>query len=218
MSAAISLPRVSLAPVSIGLIAVAIACVGPFDSAVGAVTMGHVAPRVAIILAMITVGIFSAGQTGLCLKGPIAIGFVFGAVVAGYVCLTDGLLFRHGLPANYVGYFHTLPLGERMTYYFMRAFQENIVYRLFLFSVVIYALTRLRNGPVSLGWAVAAMIGVQVLNVWINVAPMTGYDVIRYVVPGSLWAWLYWRFGFVTAEVGHVSCHAFLQPILGVLI
>lgn len=47
---------------------------------------------------------------------------------------------------------------------------------------------------------------------------MLVYDLLRYVVPGVLWAWLFWRFGFVTAEVASVGCHIFLQPGFGILL
>jgi hypothetical protein len=71
------------------------------------------------------------------------------------------------------------------------------------------------------------MIATQTLNIGMNVAALSPdplsfatlfYDALRYVAPGVLWAWLYWRFGFLTAEVASVGCHIFLQPALGVLL
>jgi hypothetical protein len=47
---------------------------------------------------------------------------------------------------------------------------------------------------------------------------MAAYWLARYVAPGVVWAWLYWRHGFVTAEVASVTCHLFLQPPFGMLI
>jgi hypothetical protein len=62
--------------------------------------------------------------------------------------------------------------------------------------------------------------GVQLVNIGGNVVwaggPITagglGYDVLRYVVPGVVCAWLFVRHGFATAEVASVACHLFLQP------
>jgi hypothetical protein len=44
------------------------------------------------------------------------------------------------------------------------------------------------------------------------------YYVFRGVVPGVVWAALFWRFGFMAAEIGSVGCHLFLQPMLGALL
>lgn len=68
------------------------------------------------------------------------------------------------------------------------------------------------------------MVLAQCVNIAMNVAvlepvtaPLLFYDAIRYVAPGVLWAWLYLRFGFVSAEVASVGCHLFLQPMFGAL-
>jgi hypothetical protein len=69
---------------------------------------------------------------------------------------------------------------------------------------------------------VLAMVAIQCLNVGVNMVvkeaislPLLVYDGLRYIVPGVLWAMIYRRFGFSTAEVASVGCHIFLQPMLG---
>ena len=37
-------------------------------------------------------------------------------------------------------------------------------------------------------------------------------------VPGVIWGYLYWRPGFVAAEIASVGTHPFLQPALGILL
>jgi len=63
----------------------------------------------------------------------------------------------------------------------------------------------------------------QVINISMNVSEPSSpmllvYDVVRYIPPGVLWGYLYWRNGFATAEIASVGTHPFLQPFLGVLI
>jgi hypothetical protein len=44
------------------------------------------------------------------------------------------------------------------------------------------------------------------------------YVVVRFILAGILWGYLYWRHGFATSEIAHVSTHIFLQPLLGYLL
>jgi hypothetical protein len=119
-------------------------------------------------------------------------------------------------------------LETRLSYFMLRAFNENVIYRLFVFSGLMYLLSRL-NGSRDLApaWIASAMVVAQVINIGLNVVipspdPITAasifYDLLRYVSPGVLWAWLYWRFGFLTAEVASVGCHIFLQPMFSYLV
>ena len=215
----------------ISFFAILIAWVGPFDIPVNIATFGQPALRVALILAMISVGAFCAHKTGLHIEGvgaarPLVVGAAAAFLTAVYIALIDGFLFRSIAPQYYVQFIHGIGLSQRLTYYFMRAYQESVIYRLFLFSALIYGLTIWRGGRSLPAWQlVSAMIGVQALNVLLNtVAPepislqILAYDGARYLVPGSVWGWLYWRFGFATLEVAHAGSHVFLQPALGVLI
>jgi hypothetical protein len=225
-----TLSRPSL--LAIGLIALSIALIGPFDRAVDLASGGLPLARMGLIAALVLAGSIWAGEAGLALKGTtrswlvISIGSAF--AVAVYVSIVDGFLFRAVLPPTYVNEFRPNSLNARLAYYFLRAFQENVIYRLFVFSGLMLSVSRLRGQAVTefpsmLVWTIA--FATQFLNVAINVMvadPFSGtlfaYDIVRFVVPGTLWGWLYWRHGFVTIEVAHVACHAFLQPALGVLV
>jgi hypothetical protein len=154
------------------------------------------------------------------------LGLAFALIVAAWVAGTD--VFRPILPVAYVDFIHQ-SLGFRLTYFVLRAFNENVFYRLFLFSVLAWGMTRIWPGPggrptSAVMWS--AMVVAQLVNIGLNVClfnppgSVAGfvYDGLRYIVPGVCWAWLYWRSGFATAEVASVSCHIFLQPPLGHLI
>ncbi len=158
------------------------------------------------------------------------IGIAAAVVVAAYVAAIDGRLFRASLPASYIQYFEATGLRDRLIYFMLRAFNENVIYRLFVFSTLFYLILAVKGRPAKELPAAAvwcAIVAAQILNIGMNVAalspdPLTpataSYDAVRYVAPRVLWGWLYWRFGFLTAEVASVGCHIFLQPALGVLL
>lgn len=217
------------------LISMVIAAIAPFDTAFTAATFGSPVLRVALMAALALAGAFSAQQAGFHLAGhdvrqTLLIGSAAAILVAIYVVALDAFMFRSSLPASYVQFIKGVSLQGRLTYFMLRAFNENVIYRLFVFSTATYAIARLRGVKASelepaLVWGV--MIATQLLNIGLNVvlqapgplAPMAlVYDALRYVAPGVLWAWLFRRFGFMTAEIASVGCHLFLQPALGWLI
>ncbi len=216
-------------------ISMAIAAIAPFDVAFTAATLGFPALRVALIAALVLIGAYSAERTGIHLAGhdvrqSVLVGATAAIGVAIYVVALDAFLFRGGLAPAYVQFIKNASLPDRLGYFMLRAFNENVIYRLFVFSTALYAISRARGRKVAdlepaAVWSV--MIATQVLNIGLNVvlqapeglAPMTlVYDALRYVAPGVLWAWLFRRFGFMTAEIASVGCHLFLQPALGWLI
>ncbi|HEX3365491.1 hypothetical protein [Phenylobacterium sp.] len=213
----------------------AIAAIAPFDVAFTAATFGSPLLRMALIASLALIGAFSADRAGFQLAGhdvhrSILVGSAAAIVVAIYVIALDAFMFRSSLPASYVQFIKYTSLQERLAYFMLRAFNENVIYRLFVFSTATYAISRIRGVKASelapaLVWGV--MIATQLLNISLNVilqpsAPLTPmalvYDVLRYVAPGVLWAWLFRRYGFMTAEIASVGCHVFLQPALGWLI
>ena len=176
-----------------------------------------------------------ADRVGLRLEAhgarhPLLVGIAAAVAVAAYIVAIDGVLFRAALPATYVQFFETMGLRDRLVYFMLRAFNENVIYRLFVFSTLFYLISRLKGVPAEALSPVpiwCAIVAAQILNIGMNVAALSPdpftfatafYDAIRYVAPGVLWGWLYWRFGFLTAEVASVGCHIFLQPALGVLL
>jgi hypothetical protein len=227
-----NLMKPSPALVAILLISMAIAAIAPFDVAFTAATFGSPALRMALIAALVLIGAFSASNAGLQLVGhgtrwPLLVGAAAAVGVAIYVVAIDCFIFRRLLPGSYVHFLQMTPLRDRLIYFMLRAFNENVLYRLFAFSTIVYLASLLRGvtaaGQVSmLIWG--AMIATQMLNIGMNViapssslfSPMLlSYDALRYVVPGVVWAWLYWRYGFLTAEIASVGSHLVLQPALG---
>jgi hypothetical protein len=213
-------------------ISMAIAVVAPFDIAFAAATLDSSVLRAVLIAVLAMIGAFCARRTGLRLEGhgaksPLLIGLVMAVIVALYVVAIDGFLFRHLLSPDYVQFLQS-PLPSRLIYFMLRAFNENIIYRLFVFSGLAYLIFfTLGSKGVTPALIFVAMVVAQVINIGINVVAVSSeplslltltYDGLRYVAPGILWAWLFWRFGFVTAEVASVGCHIFLQPALGILV
>ena len=227
--------RFSLVLVAILLIGMAIAAIAPFDVAFAAATFGSSFARIGLLAVLALIGAFCADRVGLRLefhgaRSPLMIGAAAAIAVAVYVAIIDGVLFRTTLPVSYVQLFEAAGLRDRLTYFMLRAFNENVIYRLFAFSTLYYLIAlidgvKANDLPPPLIWC--AMIATQTLNIGMNVTALSPdplsfatlfYDALRYVAPGVLWAWLYWRFGFLTAEVASVGCHIFLQPALGVLL
>jgi hypothetical protein len=100
----------------------------------------------------------------------------------------------------------------------MRAWTENIIYRLSVMSALAWLIGYLWRGdgdrPAAEAFVLAAVLA-QVINISINVsAPsscmMLLYDVLRYIFPGVIWGYLYWRHGFAPAEIASVGTHPFL--------
>lgn len=224
-----------LTPALVGilLVGIGIAAIAPFDVAFNAATFGSPALRVVLMAGLVLIGAWSASQLGLQLTAPagsVLVGAMGAVFVAGYVVVVDCYLFRSIIPISYAQIFEQMPLGQRLAYFMLRAFNENVIYRLFVFSTALYLLSRLLGvearemAPIAV---LAVMIATQALNIGMNVTAFSPdpiapillvYEGLRYVVPGVIWAWLFWRFGFLTAEIASVGCHIFLQPTLGALL
>ena len=232
--AQLSVRRLPPLPAGLGFVLViggAFAAVAPFDVVFAAITGTSALSRVVLFYFLALLGALAGQRIGLRIRpersGGAVLGLVFALLVALWVAGTD-VLFRSILPVDYVDFIHR-PLGDRLLYFVLRAFNENVFYRLFLFSILAWSLTWIWPGPngrprVAAIWS--AMVIAQMANIGLNVClrdpPVSvasiAYDGLRYIVPGVCWAWLYWRSGFATAEVASVSCHVFLQPPLGHLI
>ncbi|MEP7222449.1 MAG: hypothetical protein ABI673_07255 [Novosphingobium sp.] len=206
--------------------AMAIAVVAPFDVAFTAATLGSPFLRAALIALLALVGARCALASGLSLTGTgrypsLLIGIAAAAAMAAYVLSLDCWLYCGAIDTGYAAFLH-LPLPYRLEYFMLRAFNENVIYRLFVFPALVWLTSRamgLRALPT--GIMIALMVLAQALNIGMNVMagsdhPLTpallAYDFLRYIVPGVSWAMLFWRFGFVSAEVASVGCHLFLQP------
>ena len=223
----LTLPAVRL----ILLIGIPIAALAPFDVLFSALTLGSPWLRMAWISVLVMLGARAGATLGLRLEGhgarhPALIGLAAAVVVAAYVVVLDCFVFRAMLDPAYAEFLHR-PLSERLLYFMPRAFNENIMYRLFGFAGLAWLLSRGGRVRPSGRILAVAMVGAQLVNIVCNVvllshAPVTAlsltYDALRYVVPGVLWAILYMRNGFAVAEIASVGCHVFLQPAFSLLI
>lgn len=215
--------------VAVGLtIAALIAWVAPFDRAFDAITFGIPALRSALIVALAVTGAILGQRVGLnfgsrpgraALLVPLA-----AAVAVGMGCALIDVLMRRTLHSNYLHFVTTMPLDRRIIGYTTRAFNENIIYRLFLASLLAWLIGQVwhsQDGRPTMGAFWTAFILAQVINIAINVtvlAPITPlsllHDALRYAAPGLVWSWLYWRYGFQSNEIACTSVHLVLQPLL----
>ena len=213
-------------------LAAAIAWIEPFDPLFAAVTFGQPLLRALGIVALAIVGAAMGRRAGLVVEphgepAPMLFPVLVAAGVAVGCAGVDGL-FRPVLHADYLHTMTTVPLAERTAAYMMRAFNENILYRLFLGSILVWGLGRVWRRADGRPAAIAVWTGFalsQALNIWINVtshAPLTAaviaHDGLRYFAPGMVWSWLYWRRGFQANEIASTSVHVFFQPLVGLLL
>jgi hypothetical protein len=227
-------PRVRSGPASqlwpaLGLaLAAAIAWFQPFDIAFAWATRDSPPLRAAAIVLMALVGAAVGRRIGLTVEGsgegrPLRDALV-AAVVVGVFCALCDWAWRPVLHPPYVAALTRIPLGVRVLGFAARALNENIIYRLFLGSLLIWALGRVWKAPdgrPARGAFWTGFILAQGVNVWVNVtglAPVTPagllHDLFRYVAPGVVWGWLYWRRGFAANELASTSVHLVFQPLV----
>jgi len=224
----LSRPRpIDWAVVAFTAVAATIAWRWPFDPLFDAITLGNPVLRAIGIVAMVLVGLKVGKQLGMGfepkdLKHPIALPVAVAAASAACCLLADWLLIpvRHG---GVVQMLATTPLWMRLAYFLLRVVNENILYRLFLGSVLIWLIARVwktaegrpAEGAYWLGFLLS-----QCLNVWMSVTsrePITPlallHDALRYVAPAMVLAWLYRRHGFQSNEIACTTFHLFYQPL-----
>jgi hypothetical protein len=217
---------------STAIIIVAVGCViaaiAPFDTGLAFLAKDSVLARICLFAAIACVGVFCSYRSGLQLKPaglrfPVLTPRIIALSVALYVGTIDCIVFRAIIPDIYLNLFRSVPLGTGLLSFMMRAWNENIIYRLTMMSALAWVVSFLwKNGDrPATGAFVLASVLAQVINISINVAKpssptMLAYDLVRYIVPGVLWGYLYWRLGFTTAEITSVATPPFLQPLLGV--
>ena len=209
------------------VVAGAIAWMAPFDHAFSAITFGIPALRAGLIVALAVAGLAIGRHIGLGveprdLKRPIFTPVAVALATAVGCAIADWLL-RSGANPSYIQFMSSTPLTNRLLYFIVRAFNEEILYRLFLGSALIWMLGRIwkmDDGRPAAGAFYAGFLLSQWINIWINVisgAPITPasllHDVVRFVLPGLVWSWLYWRHGFQSNEIAHTTAHLFFQPL-----
>ena len=213
-------------------VAAAIAALQPFDLAFAAATFGVPLLRSALIVGLALAGGWAARHVGLQIapagqRHPLLAPVLVSSCVAVFCAVVD-LAFRPLLHPGYAQVIATTPLGLRIAAFMMRAFNENILYRLFLGSGLAWALGRVwrdaSGRPAEPAFWCAFALS-QALNVWINVssqAPVSPlsllHDSLRYFAPGMVWSWLYLRRGFQANEIASMGVHLVFQPLVGALL
>ncbi|WP_217433636.1 hypothetical protein, partial [Caulobacter sp. S45] len=136
--------------------------------------------------------------------------------------------FRPALDPAYLNAMVRQPWQARTAVYMAHAFNEEVMYRLFLGSLlanvlILFSKARRDISDGALLWAAFVLAqGVNVaINLWsVSPAPVSvlPYQMLRYFAPGMVWAGLYIRRGFMAAETGHLTTHLIFQPLVGVLL
>lgn len=129
-----------------------------------------------------------------------------------FIAILDGVLFRSRLSPDYVA-FYTSPLFPRTAYALLGSLIEEVKFRLILMTCLMLILTR-ATGLKPLHAAGIAIILSQLANVFplLLVTPL--YGLLRFWLVGSVWGWLYFRHGWVTAAVAHPLTHLVMDPWL----
>lgn len=210
------------------LLAAAFAWLVPFDIRFVSPPLGLPPVRAAAIVLLALAGSALGRRIGLSIEGPArgrpTRDALVAAVVVAIWCALCDWIWRPSLHADYARFLTTTPLALRITGFAMRALNENILYRLFLGSLLIWILGSVWKGPDGRPAPGAFWTGFtlsQMANIWANVtslAPLTPaallHDLLRYVAPGVVWGWLYWRRSFKATEIASTSVHLFFQPLV----
>jgi hypothetical protein len=109
-------------------------------------TLGSPTLRVGLFAFLASSGAVFAVRAGLKLephgtRHPVLVGLAAALFVALAIALI-GVLFRNFLPASYVEIFRSTRLSQRLTYFMPWAFNENVFYRLFLFSALTFVINK----------------------------------------------------------------------------
>ena len=203
----------------------------PFDRIFAVATFGVPVMRSAAILALGLIGAAVGARIGLRVepherKGALLVPLL-GAAAIGVWCAVIDVAMRGQFIPGYLDLVTKTPLMDRIPAFMMRAFNENILYRLFGVSVLAWGLGRLWKAPdgrPASGAFWTAIVLAQAINIGVNITarfPVTPlglvYDALRYMIPGIAWGWLYWKRDFQGNEIASTTVHIVLQPLVTVL-
>jgi hypothetical protein len=144
------------------------------------------------------------------------------ALVTVVVLVTDCMIFRQTLPADYVQLFSGPDLMGRIRLFAFKAMLEELAFRLVVMAAIVAVGGRLAHdskGVAAPSIFVIAILVAQAVNLGLQLRPPTSvgegaYDLLRFYLPGVVWGWLCWRHGFVSAFIAHPLTHLVLQPLL----
>ena len=212
--------------VAVLLISFGVAAVVPFDRAILSLTDGRWIARALALAGLALIGIAVAPSLGMSiaqhdLRRPVLSAVFIAIGTAAFCAFLDVVLFRSVLLRGYVDNAQHVSTGTRVLNYALQSLGEGILYQLFLGSVLAsaFALIWRAEGPAIMAGMTLAMVVNIALNVWMTPGnPPTilavVYWAVRFVSPGVLWGYLYWKHGFLTAEISRATTHFFLQPLL----
>jgi hypothetical protein len=185
--------------------------------------------RVAVVLAAAVIGGAVSSRIGLDVRPhggahPVLRGIGIGLAFGVYAALADRIVFRGHVPPLQVASIAGVPAWQRIAVFVPLALVDELVYRLCLVSVLAWTLGARRNAP-AVGAVRHAIVGVATIYVLVHLGQATGggpltpvlaaRELVLHVLAGSLWGYLFWRKGLLTAIVAHMSAHVTLQIGLG---
>ncbi|MCW3796233.1 hypothetical protein OMW55_00210 [Sphingomonas sp. BN140010] len=203
----------------------ALAFLIPYDVLFDRLTAGSALARAVAMLLLWCTGLalvrangLQLGLTGL--RRPVLTIGAWAVGVAIWCIVLDAVVFRSIMAAPYEQ-FEQLPLSVRLLYVCSRAVNENVIYRLFLGSLLGWLLRRVVRRPrwdlllLMTGMAAAQAINVAANMAYVDWSALTClWLLLRFVCPGVAWAWLYVRHGFAANEAAAVGVHLVLQPLV----
>lgn len=151
------------------------------------------------------------------LRRPLLTLLLIGGAVGLLAAICDLFVFRAFLSESYLRVIAEVPAAARIVVVATKALGEEIVFRLILMSLLVWAASLLWRPTDATYWCAAVLA--QVANIALQgpvpVTPaMTLYVGLRFLLPGVVWGYLYWRHGFASAVIAHMSAHVVLQPAL----
>ena len=133
-------------------------------------------------------------------------------VLSAWSVLLDTVVFADALPVGHRE-FHTAPLWPRTFLFSIKAFSEELLWRLLVLTALVMIGVRL-FGRAPAAWFVLAIALAQLACIWPAIPSDPAYVMLRYWPPGCVWGWLYWRHGWISAALGHGAVHLVLDPLL----
>jgi hypothetical protein len=186
--------------------------------------------RLAILGGAALIGLMLAERVGLGLaphgsRHPILLALALGIAVGAAYALADGMLFRTLLPAVQIEAIKTVPAWQRMAGFMSLALVDDMVYRLFLVSLLAWIGTLVLRRPapaIGFGIIASALIYVALhLGGSAAASPtplLVLHEIGLHFTVAALWGYVFWRFGLLTAMLAHLTAHVPLQLGLSLLI
>jgi membrane protease YdiL (CAAX protease family) len=142
----------------------------------------------------------------------VAIGLSIAGVTA-FVIVLDCVLFRSQLAPSYVE-LYTSALIPRTLMTCLQAIFEEIECRLLVMTLLALTITAIWKRTLPSWCFILIIIASQFASVGAFVLHDPLYASLRYLAVGSVWGWLYWRYGWVSGLLGHATTHLLLDPLL----